>query len=55
MTVVTIISMDSKRFKRPIIITRHASLRMIERNITEVMLLDIVDTGTTKYSDESHL
>ena len=47
--------MDSKRFNRPIIITRHASLRMIERNITEVMLLDIVDTGTTKYSDESHL
>ena len=53
--VVTIISMDSKRFNRPIIITRHASLRMIERNITEVMLLDIIDTGTTKYSDESHL
>jgi hypothetical protein len=47
--------MQSKRFNRPIIITRHAQLRMIERNITEADLLDIVDTGTTKYSDESHL
>jgi hypothetical protein len=40
--------MQSKRFNRPIIITRHAQLRMIERNITEADLLDIVDTGTTK-------
>ena len=47
--------MHSKRFNRPIIITRHAQLRMIERNISEADLLDIVDTGTTKYSDESHL
>ena len=28
---------------------------MNERNITESMLLDIVDTGTEKYRDESHL
>ena len=47
--------MHSERFNRPIIITSHAHLRMIERDITEVMLIDIVDTGTEKYSDESHL
>ena len=47
--------MHSERFNRPIIITSHAQLRMIERDITEVMLIDIVDTGTEKYSDESHL
>lgn len=47
--------MNSIRFNRPIIITRHAKLRMIERNITETMLIDVVDTGITKYSDESHL
>ena len=46
---------QSIRFNRPIIITSHAQLRMTERNISEVMLLDIVDTGTQKYSDESHL
>ena len=47
--------MHSERFNKPIIITRHAQLRMIERNITEIDLLDILDTGSTKYSDESHL
>ena len=47
--------MYSKRFNRPIIVTSHAQLRMIERDITEVMLIDIIDTGTEKYSDESHL
>ena len=47
--------MNSKRFNRPIVITSHARLRMIERNISETMLVDIVDTGITKYSDESHL
>lgn len=47
--------MHSKRFNRQIIITSHAQLRMIERDITEAILLDIVDTGTEKYSDESHL
>jgi hypothetical protein len=47
--------MHSKRFNRTIIITNHAKLRMIERNISETMLIDILDTGMEKYSDESHL
>ena len=47
--------MQSKRFNRPIIITSHARSRMSERNVTENDLLDIVDTGTAKYRDESHL
>lgn len=47
--------MNSKKFNRPVIITRHAALRMVERNITQAQLLDIIDTGETKYSDETHL
>ena len=53
--VVTIITMFSNRFKRAIIITKHAQLRMVERGISDADLLDIVETGSTKYSDESHL
>ena len=47
--------MFSKRFNRPIVITEHAELRMTERTISHIMLLDTIDTGTTKYSDETHL
>ena len=53
--VVTIITMYSNRFNRAIIITRHAQLRMVERGISDADLLDIVETGSTKFSDESHL
>lgn len=47
--------MHSNRFNRQIIITNHAQIRMNERNITLAMLIDIIETGTEKYSDESHL
>lgn len=47
--------MHSSRFNRQIIITNHAQIRMNERNMTQAMLIDIIDTGTEKYSDESHL
>jgi len=47
--------MFSNRFNRTIIITKHAQIRMVERGISEVDLLDIVETGSTKFSDENHL
>ena len=47
--------MYSRRFDRPIILTRHARLRMDERNISEAELLAVIDTGETRYKDVSHL
>lgn len=47
--------MHSRRFDRPIILTRHARLRMDERNISEAELLSVIDTGETRYKDDSHL
>ncbi len=47
--------MHSRRFDRPIILTRHARLRMDERNISEAELLAVIDTGETRYRDASHL
>lgn len=46
---------NSQRFSRPVIITRHAFQRMAEREISEVDLLDIIDHGETRYKDASHL
>lgn len=48
-------SMNSKRFARPVVITQHARARMVERNISEAMLLDVIDTGDTRYRDDTHL
>ena len=47
--------MQSTRFNRPVILTRHAVIRMTERNVTEGDLLSVIDTGETKYKDETHL
>ncbi len=47
--------MFSIRFNRPIILTRHASLRMAEREIDEVTLIDIIDNGQVRMKDEQHL
>lgn len=47
--------MFSQRFQRPVILTRHAVLRMAERRISEVELLEVIDTGETRYADETHL
>jgi hypothetical protein len=43
----------SVRFQKPVVITKHAQSRMIERAISEAMLLDLIDTGTEKYKDPS--
>lgn len=36
-------------------ITGHALLRMIERNVSDQMLLEVIDLGETRYRDETHL
>ena len=46
--------MFSTRFKLPVVLTTHAKLRMIERQIDEVLLLEIIDTGHMKLASESH-
>jgi hypothetical protein len=43
--------MFSRRFQRPVIITRHAFDRMIARKVTAELVLQIVDTGFVRYSD----
>ncbi|OQW90002.1 MAG: hypothetical protein BWK72_01855 [Rhodoferax ferrireducens] len=47
--------MFSTRFNRPVILTRHASLRMEERQISESELLLVIDTGETRFKDDTHL
>ena len=49
------ITLFSNRFSRAIVITKHAQLRMVEHGISDADLLDIVETGSTKFSDENHL
>ena len=48
-------SMFSTRFNRPVILTRHAVQRMGERNITELELIAVIDTGDTRFKDATHL
>ncbi|WP_198321060.1 DUF4258 domain-containing protein [Azohydromonas aeria] len=47
--------MFSVRFNRPVIITRHAQQRMQEREISLELLLQVIDTGHVRYSDEVRL
>ena len=47
--------MFSSRFQRKVVLTRHARERMAERNITEVMLMEVIDLGETRYRDSTHL
>jgi hypothetical protein len=46
---------NSLRFSRPVILTRHALQRMVERNISEADVLEIIDHGDTRCKDASHL
>ena len=45
---------NSTRFSG-IIITLHAMVRMAERDISEALLWEIMDTGEIRYRDVSHL
>lgn len=47
--------MFSSRFQRPIVISSHARIRMVERDISEAMLLEVIDSGDTRYKDATHL
>jgi len=47
--------MFSQRFQLCIQVTRHARRRMLERNMDDALLLDIIETGSVKYRDDSHL
>ena len=47
--------MFSNRFQRPIVISSHAKIRMTEREISEAMLLEVIDSGDTRYKDTTHL
>jgi len=47
--------MFSARFQRQVQITRHARLRMREREMDDALVLDIVETGTARYKDATRL
>jgi hypothetical protein len=47
--------MFSVRFQRPVVLTRHAQDRMTQRDISMDELLVVVDTGDTRFKDDTHL
>jgi hypothetical protein len=47
--------MFSTRFNRSVILTRHAAKRMDERSVTAAQLLAVIDTGDTRFKDDTHL
>ena len=47
--------MFSNRFQRLVVISSHAKIRMSERDISEAMLLEVIDSGDTRYKDATHL
>ena len=48
-------AMFSIRSQRSVVITRHARVRMAERDISDAMLLQVIDHGETRYRDSTHL
>lgn len=47
--------MFSSRFERQIIVTSHARNRMVERAVSDEMLIDVIDHGETRFRDATHL
>lgn len=47
--------MFSNRFQCLVVISNHARMRMVERDISDSMLLDVIDCGDTRYKDPTHL
>ncbi len=47
--------MFSVRFQRRIVVTHHARNRMIERSISDDMLIEVIDYGETRFRDATHL
>ncbi|HRK40349.1 MAG TPA: hypothetical protein PK347_18390 [Burkholderiaceae bacterium] len=46
--------MFSLRFQLPVVVTVHARQRMVERDLTDPLLLDIIDTGVDKDAGAGH-
>ena len=46
--------MFSARFALPVVLTEHARLRMLERNVDAALVLEIIDTVTLKDAGGSH-
>ncbi len=47
--------MFSIRFQLPVVISSHAKIRMVERDISEEILLEVIDLGDARYKDATHL
>jgi len=47
--------MFSIRFQLPAVISSHAKIRMVERDISEEILLEVIDLGDARYKDATHL
>jgi len=47
--------MFSVRFQLPVVISSHAKIRMAERDVSEGMLLEVIDFGEARYKDATHL
>ena len=47
--------MFCRRFERQVHITRHAPERMLERNISEEQLIELLETGDTRFKDYTRL
>jgi hypothetical protein len=47
--------MESRRFGKLVILTRHALVRLAERRIDMATLEDLIETGTVTRKDETHL
>lgn len=47
--------MFSNRFQRLVVISSHAKIRMAERDISEAILLEVIDSGDTRYKDATRL
>lgn len=47
--------MFSVRFQKPVLLTHHAISRMKQRSISLDELLLVVDTGDTRFKDDTHL
>jgi hypothetical protein len=46
--------MFSQRFQLPVVVTAHARERMRARDMSEALLLDIIETGVDKDAGAGH-
>lgn len=46
--------MRSTRFQMRVVLTEHAKNRMLERDLSAALILDIIDTGTQKDAGGTH-